>query len=91
MDGLALKNEECVKATETYNVEKEKVSEMAILLNNVEYEKKSNVLYRKDENENYKVRLHFQEDGVDIMKIVQKKLKESYIQNYKKEIGEKDV
>lgn len=90
MSSVALKKEECPKRQETYNVEKEKVSEMVILLNDVAYDRKESVLYRQSENENYKVKLHFQENSIDVIENIQKKLKELYVQNNKTKMGEID-
>ena len=84
MDEMALKKVECPKSQETYNVEKVKVSEMVVLLNGVEYSRKEDLLYRKNENEGYKVKLHFQENNTDVISCLQKILKETYMElNYK--------
>lgn len=84
MDEVALKKVECLKTQETYNVKKEKASEMVILLNSVEYGRKEDILYRKKENEGYKVKLHFQENNTDVLSSLQRILKETYMElNYK--------
>lgn len=91
MNGIALKEDECFKMQETYNVEKDMVSEMVVLLNHIEYDRKADVLCRKKENEGYRVRLHFQENNTDVLSSLQKVLKERYIElNHNQRIGETD-
>lgn len=88
MSVATLKKEECPKRRDTYNVEKDKVSEMVISLNDIAYERKESVLSRQGENENYKVRLHFQDNSVDVIAYIQKQLKEIYVQSKKARMGE---
>lgn len=83
MDGLTLKNVECLGKEESYNVEKTNISDMKITVNNIEYDRKENVLHRQDNECGYSVTLHFQENSTNIINEIQNILKNEFVsKNY---------
>lgn len=83
----ALKNVECQEVEETYTVKKAEVSEMVVVLNDVEYNKEGETLNRV--NNGFTVRIHFQENIPNNVKDIKNFLKEQYVtDNCKSKIGE---